>query len=1330
MTQTRRPRRDRQTDNAGTALRGARRTTGERRPRRASTGPRALALVLALAVSGVLALAVGTLRSPAAENAGSSVYLSIGRQIWYGGASDVFTARMSVGGNPAYCSNPSKDTPREGYYERGELQTHGTDGERWSVESVEKVLFYGSGGPGFSADEWRSHIGGTDLEGRSFAQGLDWDGTQITEDEFYAYTHVLVSDRMWNDANAALDRTSREFREWFHWNILGYTYGHDGKIENPNAVGPSIEARELPGGFEAYQLNTGNNSMWQEGKPSQTVVCFEYTPSVTVTFSKVSANAALTDGNEEYAYSGATYEIFDTETDELVEAITTDERGEASCRLEPDHRYYAVETVAPAGFVRGEGRVEFATTSDDGAVSLVDEPGTLTLRIVKRDSATLGEAQPGATLQGAEFKVVDASGKAHLGRTDESGQVAFEGLPLGRVSVTETRAPAGYLPLEAAREYEVGAEDLPESGVVELEGDFLEDVIAFDLDLVKYRDTGVEGSGLQDPAEGVRFSIVSNTTGEEVGSVTTDESGRATTEGAWFGAGARPEGVSGAIPFDRAGYTVREDPSTTPAGYEPAPAWEIGPEQMADGVTLHYIVDNDFPASRIQVVKTDAQTGRNVELAGFSFQLLDAEKNPVTQEVWYPNHAELDTFTTDETGCVTFPGSLVPGTYYLREVGAQPPYLVAEKDVELVVGGEGESEPLTVVAFPDTQATGSATITKRCSAAPAGQAESAPDPGCTGSLAGAVYDVVATHDVMSPDGTVRAVAGEVMARVTTDTEGSATVSGLPLGAGSATYAFVEVESPMGHALDPTPHEFTLTYESDRTAVVSAEVEAGNEPTTVTLDKRVLGTGDAIAGVTFSVWEGSDDGPGDGEETLATTDESGTVTLAHLPAGTYHAREVSAPDGIVMDGTVMTFVVTEDGKVEGAPHHTIEIENDFTKVDLSKRDATTEEEVSGAHLTLLDAEGNVVNQWVSGEEPHRVEMLDPGLYTLVEEMTPHAYDLASAVEFVVADTGEVQAVVMYDQPIEVSGKIDKRQEVADPTAALTEADAQEADGGKNRAETSVSEDGRYDYSVDVRSTSSTWVDEFTVTDELSASRDGLAELLGITTPVASGDYDGLLNVWYRTNLSDGEDAVGSEANATLGDGHENPWLLHESNAEALGEDGRGLSYAGWMLWAEDVCATEATELATSDLDLEEGERVVAVRLEYGRVDAGFTTRARDWERDDLKHPHDDVPDVTPTHEGDVTEDGLERAPLVVHMRVTGECAEGTILENEARVDLFRNGGGEEGLEDHDSDHVEQSPVTLDEPGTLAKTGDAATPALGAAGLGAGLTLVGATLRRRR
>lgn len=73
MTQARRPRREQQTETTGTALRGARRATGERRPRRATTRPRALALVLALVVSGTLALAVGTARSPAVEGTDGSI---------------------------------------------------------------------------------------------------------------------------------------------------------------------------------------------------------------------------------------------------------------------------------------------------------------------------------------------------------------------------------------------------------------------------------------------------------------------------------------------------------------------------------------------------------------------------------------------------------------------------------------------------------------------------------------------------------------------------------------------------------------------------------------------------------------------------------------------------------------------------------------------------------------------------------------------------------------------------------------------------------------------------------------------------------------------------------------------------------------------------------------------------------------------------------------------------------------------------------------------------------------------------------------------------------
>lgn len=1270
----------------------------------------ALVLTVALALQG--ALGGGTHAGAAQTQTGDSIYLTVGERIWYGGQGDMGTARMSANGEVAYCADPENNPPKSGYYTREPVKTAEGDGWHWPVESVERVLFYGYGGPGFDAELWRGCIGGTDGRGRHFAAGRDWDGSDITEDEFYAYTHVLLSDRVTNDGSVALAGTSESFRAWFCWNVLGYTYGNAGGNENQGSVGLTIDRMSVPDGFEAYQLDTGYNSMWVEGARSQIVVTFEYNPSVEVRFDKVSADAELTSGNSEYAYAGATYDVYEADGDVKVASITTDERGRASCTLKPNTSYYAVETAAPQGFVRSDERVAFDTGTSEETVSLEDAPGTVELRIVKRDSATLGEAQPGVSLAGAEYRAVDANGDAHTATTDESGRAVFSGLPLGELSVTETKAPEGYLPDTSVHEYQASASTLPESGVIELEptGDFDEHVVAFDLDLVKYRDGGTEGSGLQQPAAGVRFEVVSGTTGEVVATLATDEHGFATTEGGWFGAGERPEGVHGAIPYDREGYTVREVASTTPEGYQSAPDWHVTPEQMLDGVTLHYIVDNDFVASRIQVVKVDAASGRAVPLAGFTFQLLDADGNELEQDVWYPNHEQLSEFTTDETGCVTFPGRLRPGTYRIRETAAVAPYLSAGGDLSVTIGNAADTPPVSVVSFADDQARGAATIVKRCSADEAADAGHVCDPGCDGLLAGAEFDVVARQDVVSPDGTTQAVEGEVVAHVTTDESGSATVRGLPLGQGSATYAFVETRPATGHALDATPHEFTLAYADDDTPVVTAAVEASNEPTVVALDKTVLGTGEPLSGATFALWleePGGGDGGGGttGERTLVTTDDGGTITLRHLRPGTYCLAEVDPPEGYLADGVTRTFTVDETGLVEGSPSLALSAEDDFTKVELSKRDITNEAEVPGARLSVLDAEGNVVESWVSAEGPHLIEALPVGTYTLVEEMTPHDYDEATAVEFSVAETGEVQTVVMYDRPIDVSGELDKRQEVA---------------GGAGTC---------FDYSVDARSTSSTWVDEFTVTDELDAVSDGLAVLDGITTPVASGDYDGMLNVWYRTDLAEAGHVDESGANATLSDGHANPWLQAEETGEQLGDDGRVLSYEGWRLWAQDVSTTEATALSVSDLELAEGEKVVAVRLEYGRVNPGFTTRSEDWERDGLKDARDDVSDVTATHEGDLTDEGTERAPLVVHMTTTDAYRDGARLLNRAQVDLYRNGGGE-GLEGHDDDLVEQgapSPAPS-MPTPLARTGEATLPVAGVATLGFAAVLL--SLRRRR
>ena len=109
---------------------------------------------------------------------------------------------------------------------------------------------------------------------------------------------------------------------------------------------------------------------------------------------------------------------------------------------------------------------------------------------------------------------------------------------------------------------------------------------------------------------------------------------------------------------------------------------------------------------------------------------------------------------------------------------------------------------------------------------------------------------------------------------------------------------------------------------------------------------------------------------------------------------------------------------------------VTMEEDYTKIDISKKDITGEEELPGAHLKLLDDENNVIDQWVSGENPHRIERLSPSkTYTLVEEIPADGYSTAESIEFTVEDSGEIQTVVMNDDITRI--EIHKVMSRADP-----------------------------------------------------------------------------------------------------------------------------------------------------------------------------------------------------------------------------------------------------------------------------------------------------------
>ena len=154
-----------------------------------------------------------------------------------------------------------------------------------------------------------------------------------------------------------------------------------------------------------------------------------------------------------------------------------------------------------------------------------------------------------------------------------------------------------------------------------------------------------------------------------------------------------------------------------------------------------------------------------------------------------------------------------------------------------------------------------------------------------------------------------------------------------------------------------------------------------------------------------------------------TDNTGKLVFKELKAGIYLLRVTDYNEYEYVEPTLIS-IPTYDEDVQNSMNFDVTVIPKHTpfKVSVSKQDITDHKELEGAHLQVTDEKGNVVDEWVSGKEPHMIQNLFcDHTYTLTETIAPKNYKVAQSINFKVEESGKIQKVVMYDELMPVKVK---------------------------------------------------------------------------------------------------------------------------------------------------------------------------------------------------------------------------------------------------------------------------------------------------------------------
>lgn len=743
----------------------------------------------------------------------------------------------------------------------------------------------------------------------------------------------------------------------------------------------------------------------------------------------------------------------------LIEKAVTGEDGKAvfTADLPIGFSYDVKEIQAPDGYLRNQEDVysfTFSYTNDSEAKvtfthTFINERVNATIRLQKKDAETNQAIPQGdADLEnavyglyarkdivhpdGATGVIYKAGDRVATLTTDENGEASVENLYLGEYFIKEITPPVGYLADESEYDLVCSYEgDL--TATVERECVSLEQVKKQPFEIIKAANNGETDADLLSGA-GFTAYLLSDLTVKEDGSYDFDSA-----EPVVIGENGATEmftdekGYACSIALPYGTYLVRE--TTTPHNYKPVDDFivRITEHNPTTPQIWRVLLDKAFEA-KLKIIKQDDETKKPVLHKGTEFRIYDLDnKEYVEQVTTYPTTTVHKTFFTDEEGYLILPQNLKIGHYRIEEVTAPYGYTLNENYFEIAVDSDTayQIDPVSgdvviEAVYENHPVKGKLKIVKQGEVLGGFSKDFVYE---MENLAGAVFEVYAAEDIYTADFQKDAegnrileyAAGELVGTVTTDENGEAYLSDLPLGS----YKVVEVTAPEGFVLNGEAQTVTFTYKNQETPVVEQEAVIQNErqKVEVSVVKRDAETQVTVEGAAFGLYA-KEDILAHGEvivkaDTLigkALSDKNGkAVFMNDLPFGRYYIKEEAAPDGYVSSDQMVEMTAEYQGQEIPVVELSSEYENEPTKITVTKTDLTTGVELEGAKLTVLDKDGNIVDSWTSvkGEE-HLIERLTVGeTYTLREELAPYGYLKAEEITFTVEDTAEIQKVEMKD-----------------------------------------------------------------------------------------------------------------------------------------------------------------------------------------------------------------------------------------------------------------------------------------------------------------------------